>query len=63
MSQKSDSNYQKGKTLSESAHVSIHMYCTIRLLINTCFTLLALWEFFSAKPKGQDLVTDHQSNG
>ena len=43
--------------------VYIHTYCTLFfLLINTLFHyFLSLWEFFSAKPKGQGHVTDHWS--
>ena len=40
MSHKSDSNHQECVTLSEPAHVAIHMYCTL-ILSNkhfTCFT-------------------------
>ena len=42
-------------SLSESACVSTHMYCTLLLLINTLLLhyFPSLWEFFSAKPKGQ----------
>ena len=44
--------------------MNIHMYCTLFLLINTLFHYFpSLWELFSAKPKGQGLVTDHQSTG
>ena len=53
MPHKSDSNYQEGVTLSESASMSVHKYHTLFLLINLFHYFLSLWEFFSAKVKGQ----------
>ena len=57
---------QGHNSLSESAHVSIRMYCTLfpankHFYLFHCF--LSSWEFSSAKPKGQGLVTDHWSSG
>ena len=48
-------------SVSEPTHVSIHTYCTLfpppnKHLFNY---FPSLWEFFSAKPKTQGLVTDH----
>ena len=44
--------------LSESTCVSIHMYCSLFLLINTLFPyFLSLGEFISAELKGQGLTT------
>ena len=55
----------EGVTLSQSACVSIHMYCTLLfLLINTYFTTFPLCgNYFYAKLKVQGLVTDHRSSG
>ena len=56
MPHESNSNCHEGGTqwLSESVCVSIHMYCTF-VLLNTLplHYFPSLWEFFSAKPKGQ----------
>ena len=44
--------------LSESTCVSLHIYCSLYLLINTLFPyFLSLWEFISAELKGQGLTT------
>ena len=44
-------------TLSESACVSIHMYCILspsNKYFTQLYHILSLWKFFSAKLKGQD---------
>ena len=59
MPHKSDLNYHKGSTLSEDTCVSVHMYCILFPPNKHLFHYFpSLWEFFTAKPKGQGLVPD-----
>ena len=50
-------------SLSESTHLSIYRYYTFSPNKHLFPYLLSLWNFFSAKPKGQGLVIDHWSSG
>ena len=60
----SDLNYHEGATLFEPACVSIHMYCTRFLLINTLLVSLlsvSMWKLISTQLTGQGLVTGNWS--
>ena len=54
-------------SVTKPTRVSIHRYCTLffsKIVKLYWFHYFAsLWEFFSAKLKGQGLVTDHWSSG
>ena len=64
MPQISHLNYHKGVTLSLSLSLP---RCVSTLLppskYLTYFTTLSLWEFFSVKPKVQDLISGHWPGG
>ena len=63
MPHKSDSNHHKGTTLPVTCPVCLCKYGTLFPSDKYLFIYFSsLWEFFSAKPKGQSLVTDHWSS-